>query len=883
MFRVKNRKLITRLTIQNIRANKTRSRIAILAIALTTVLFTSVFAIAASINASFQQETFRQVGGYFHAGIKDISLEQLEEIKQDKLVKRAGSRLMLGVANDAPLNKSQVEVSYMDDEGADDYFCVPKKGGLPKEGTKQLATDTQVLKMLGIEPEVGAQVPLTYIFDNGEKQTETFELSGWWEYDSASVANMVVVPRSYCEEVLKGYVPASEWDNTGTWTLEVMFSHSFNIEGRLKQLLKSHGYQAEDPEKDNYLNTGINWAYTSTQLLNNFDAATVVGGVGMLILILVTGYLIIYNIFRISVTGDIQFYGLLKTIGTTRKQMKKMIFMQSLYYSAIGIPAGLLAGFILGNLLTPVIMSTLSYKKSVISMHPLVFVGAVLFSLVTVRISCLKPARIAGKVSPVEAVSYTEAAKKTKRLKRGRGGARLSKMAWSNIGRSRSKTVLTVLSLSLSAVCFNLTVNFANGFDLDKYTKAFRTTDYIVGRAEYFQVARLPLPGELAVGEDVIEAMEAQNGITESGKIYGDLDQPMGWFPEEKIRDYYKSMGWYDEEYMEYIMDEANEEGWYSDFIYLYGMDAFPLSCLNVADGDIEKVNDTEKNYIIEVLMEDDYGNIVEGSRTWQVGDDITITYGEQYEWYDSRSGEPIDENTPEEYMEYREGEHWEETYTICATVTVPNSISYRHYGNMQYILGSENYIRDTRSDNIMTYLMNVEDEEEDGMDEFLEDYTTRVNPLYDYESKKQYQEDFMTFRNMFVIVGGILGLIIGCIGILNFFNAILTGINTRKREFAVMQSVGMTGEQLKKMLVYEGIIYTGLSIVAAVVLYCVAGAFVLNAVESVYWFFTGKMTLLPIFILFPFFALIGILVPVILYQSIAKSSVVERLRVVES
>lgn len=678
MFRVKNKKLITRLTIQNIRANKTRTGIAILAIALTTVLFTSIFAIVASVNASFQQQTFRQVGGYFHAGIKDISLEQLEELKQDKLVKRAGSRLMLGMANDAPLNKSHVEVSYMDDEGADDYFCVPKKGGLPKEGTRQLATDTQVLKLLGIEPEVGAEVPLTYTFNNGEKKTETFELSGWWEYDSASVANMVVVPKSYCEEVLKDYVPVSELDNTGTWTLEVMFDNSFNIEGRLKELLKVHGYQDEDQEKDNYLNTGINWAYTSTQLLSSFDIATAMGIIGMLILILVIGYLIIYNIFRISVTGDIQFYGLLKTIGTTRKQMKKMIFMQSFYYSAIGIPAGLLIGFIIGNLLTPAIMSTLSYQKSVISVHPAVFIGAALFSLVTVRISCLKPARIAGKVSPVEAVSYTEAAKKTKRLKRGRGGAKLSKMAWANIGRSRSKTVLVVLSLSLSAVFFNLTINFANGFDLDKYTEKFRTTDYIVGRAEYFQTYQVPvLSGKLAVEEDVIETMEAQNGITESGKIYGDMDQPLGWFPEEKIRDYYRSMGWYDEEYMEYIMDETNEEGYYSDFIYLYGMDAFPLSYLDVVDGDIDKVEDTGKNYIIEVLEADDYDNIVEGSGAYQVGDDITITYGERYEWYDSRNGEPIDENTPHQYIEQREGEHWEVTYTICATVTIPNSISY--------------------------------------------------------------------------------------------------------------------------------------------------------------------------------------------------------------
>lgn len=884
MFQIKNRKLITKLTIQNIRANKARNRIAVLAIALTTLLFTGLFAIVASTNASFQQETFRQVGGYFHASVKDISLEQLEELKKDKTVKRAGSRLMLGLVNDAPLNKSQVEVSYMDAVCADDYFCLPIEGKLPKEGTKQIATDTQVLNLLGIKLELGATVPLTYTLESGEKKTEEFELSGWWEHDSASVACMIVVPESYCKEVLKDYVPA-QGNATGNWTLEIMFDNSFAIAEKLEQLLQAHGYQDTDAGKDNYVNTGINWAYTSTQLLNDWDISTIVGVVGMLPLILLVGYLIIYNIFRISVTGDIQFYGLLKTIGTTKKQIKKMIFVQSWYLSAIGIPIGLLAGFLLGNVLTPMIMHIQSYKNSVVSIHPLIFVVSILFSLITVRISCLKPAKIAGKVSAVEAVSYTEAVRKTKRLKRGKRGAKLPKMALSNIGRSKSKTVLVVLSLALSALIFNITLVFANGFDMDKYTAKFRTTDYIVGRAEYFQMGNIPFSGDFVIEESIIEKLEEQSGITQSGRIYGDMDDTKAWFSEEKIRDYYKSMGWFDEEYMEYILDEKNgdQKGNYTDNIKLYGMDSLPLSYLHVVDGDISKVNDTDENYIIEVLMDDDYGNVIEESGAYEVGDTITLMYGERYEWYDIRDGGEIDENTPNKYIEQRDGEYWEVTYTICARATVPNSISYRRYGNMSYILGSKNYIRDTKTENIMLHLMDVEDNEENRMDSFLKNYTTKVNPIYNYESKKQYQNQFVEFRNVFVIIGGVLALIVGMIGVLNFFNAIFTGIHTRKREFAVMQSVGMTGGQLKKMLVYEGILYTGLSLIMAVFLCFAIEPFVLQAMSETYWFFGGKMTLIPLLILLPVFLLIGIFVPLILYKGIAKSSVVERLRAAES
>lgn len=884
MFRIKNKKLITRLTIQNMRANKARNRIAVLAVVLTTLLFTGLFSIVASVNASFQQATFRQVGGYFHASVKDISIEQLEELKDDKAVKRAGSRLMLGLAGDAPLNKSQVEVSYMDDVCADDYFCVPIEGGLPKEGTKQLATDTQVLKLLGVKLELGAVVPLTYTLENGEEKTEEFELSGWWEHDPASVACMIVVPESYCKEVLKNQ--AQSQDNaSGVWTLEIMFNNSFAIEEKLEQLLHAHGYQDTDAGKENYVNTGINWAYTSTQLLNDWDISTIVGIVSMLLLILMVGYLIIYNIFRISVTGDIQFYGLLKTIGTTKKQIKKMIFVQSWYLSAIGIPIGLLAGFFLGNVLTPMIMHTQNYKNSVVFVHPLIFVVSVLFSLITVRISCLKPARIAGKVSAVEAVSYTEAGKKTKRLKRGRRGAKLPKMALSNIGRSKSKTVLVVLSLVLSALIFNITLVVANGFDMDKYIARFRNTDYIIGRAEYFQMGNIPSSGDFAIEEGVMEKLKEQTGVTESGRIYGDMDDTKAWFEEEKIYDYYESMGWFDEEYIKYILDEENGDGKgnYTDNIYLYGMDALPLSYLHVVDGDISKVNSTDENYIIEVLMDDDYGNVIEESGACEVGDTITLMYGERYEWYDVRDGGEIDENTPNKYIEQRDGDYWEVTYTVCARVTVPNSISYRRYGYMSYILGSSNYIRDTKTENTMLYLMDVEDNAENRMDSFLENYTTQVNPLYNYESKSKYQKEFMQFRNVFLTIGGVLTLIVGLIGVLNFFNAIYTGIHTRKREFAVMQSVGMTGGQLKKMLVYEGILYTVFSFIIAVLLCFTVEPFVLQAISETYWFFEGRVTLIPLFILLPAFLLIGIFVPLILYRNIAKSSVVERLRTAES
>ena len=134
----------------------------------------------------------------------------------------------------------------------------------------------------------------------------------------------------------------------------------------------------------------------------------------------------------------------------------------------------------------------------------------------------------------------------------------------------------------------------------------------------------------------------------------------------------------------------------------------------------------------------------------------------------------------------------------------------------------------------------------------------------------------------MFVLVGGALNFIVGLVGVLNFFNAILTGIIARKREFAVLQSIGMTGKQLKTMLVYEGLLYALGAAGISLVLTLIFGPVAFKAVGSMFWFFTYRLTLTPFLIVAPVFALLGVLVPLAVYRSVSKATIVERLREVD-
>jgi len=224
---VSNRKCIRRLSVKTIKSAKKRNIIAVLAIALTAILFTTIMTIAFSINYSFQQSNFRQAGGYNHATFKYLTEEQYNELKGDPLIKEYGTRRFVGMPDKVPFNKSHVEIGYSDANNAKWMFLEPIEGQFPAEGTNEAATDTRVLSLLGIEPKLGEEFTLTFNVD-GKETTEAFTLSGWWDYDEAIVANHIIVPESRANEIFDKLGTTGEDGMTGTYNLDVMFSNSSN-------------------------------------------------------------------------------------------------------------------------------------------------------------------------------------------------------------------------------------------------------------------------------------------------------------------------------------------------------------------------------------------------------------------------------------------------------------------------------------------------------------------------------------------------------------------------------------------------------------------------------------------------------------------------------
>ena len=899
MIKVSNGSCVRRLGFRSMKAARARNTVAALAIALTTVLFTSLFTIAASINYSYQQENFRRAGGDAHGSIKYLTWEQAEQIRRDPLIQDSWCRLFVGMPHDLPFNKSHVEVSYIEPNGASHYFCTPVEGTLPREGTSEAATDTHVLALLGVEPRVGAQFTMPVTLDDGTAHPQTIErtftLSGWWEYDSAAAANNVLLPRSAAEEIC-ALSNGEQNSMTGVWNLDVMFKSAVGIKENLGAVLENYGYQCTEAGAGNYLNIGVNWGYTGDRITENFDPMTFAAIAVILLLITFTGYLIIYNVFQISVTNDIRFYGLLKTIGTTGKQLKRVIRQQALLLSLVGIPAGLLLGFVIGNKLTPVIMAYLSYKNAFVSFNPWIFIGAAAFSLLTVFLSCARPGRIAARVSPVEAVRYAEGGQQSgkesgkRAVRAGTAGASLPKMAWANLGRSRSKTVVTIVSLTLAVVLMNLVYTFANGFDMEKYLSGQVATDFVLGHADYFQTSANFHSADQALPEEAIAQAGAQGGITGGGRVYGQEQSIQALLPEAYFRQDYSRH--YSEEMLDSIV--ASQEHVGGDAVVgnaqLYGLEDFILGEIDVLEGDITPLSDPSQDAIAAVYSANEYGVIYENVNCFKVGDTVTLRYVEEWAHVDADTGVELSKEEIE--ARWARGEanyvprakvYKEKEYTVCARISIPSALTYRYstLGASELAMGADLFKQDTGASSVMIYAFNTDETASTAMEDFLKEYTESVQPTCDYESKQSKAAEFKGFRNMFLTMGGTLAGIIGLVGVLNFINAVLTGILARKRELAMLQSVGMTGKQMNTMLVYEGLYYTMLSATLSLVLSAALGPLV-GSLCSAFWFFTYQFTVLPVLVVIPLFLILGILIPLLVYRSVNRRTIVERLREIE-
>jgi len=181
-----------------------------------------------------------------------------------------------------------------------------------------------------------------------------------------------------------------------------------------------------------------------------------------------------------------------------------------------------------------------------------------------------------------------------------------------------------------------------------------------------------------------------------------------------------------------------------------------------------------------------------------------------------------------------------------------------------------------------MSYAFNVAADQEAAMERFLQSYTDSMEPLMNYSSKFTSLQEFSGMQRTVVMIGGVLSFIIGVIGILNFVNAILTSILTRRKEFAMLKSIGMTRKQLRRLLMFEGFYYTLGTCALSLIFSAIFSLLIVKSFCGLLWFFSYHFILWPLLIVLPFLFMLGMMIPLVSYAMTDKQSIVERLREAE-
>lgn len=841
-FENNNKEVITRITKRSLKTNGTRNIFTIMAIVLTTFMISSVFSIGISFAKNFKTMNLRMQGTTATTALKSPSKEQVSKLKELNIFKSMGYQIDAGmvILEDTEKTGAKIKLEYHDDMDWEKQIkqCISDiKGEYPTKDN-QVMISRKALEFLDIKnPNIGQKIKVSWKIGEEVKELE-FILSGYFtNYDFVQDTGYLMVSKEFIEK------NGLSLENNGT----VFMTIKSNEKAGAPDLLEKEIPLKEGQE--------FNYNYdTEDEVSSGVLASMATVGIISLFIVL-SGYLLIYNVMYIAVTKDINFYGLLKTIGTSPRQIKKIVMGQALRLSIIGIPIGLIIGLLVSFGVVPLAMDTFSSgtygsaMPSNISFNPLIFIGAALFSLLTVVLSCRKPAKLASNISPTEALRYSGAKSKgNKKNRNSTKGGKLYKMAWYNVFRDKKRAIVVFLSLFMGIMTFLSVNTFLNSISVDNFIGKYVKSD--------FKIRNVHLQKE-NMDNELINKIKAMEGVKEviitKGKNV-ELDMTDNFFLPI-ITDSYKERNIPEDQLNLFLQAIKEDPSVYSGWI------------LGVDDSLIEKYNEeAEKKINLEKFKAGEFALVVPS-------------------FYSSKKDETKFDDLEGEIFKLKDKDS-------KVTQSYKAKFFYDEEDIFPYGLGGvvgaptfyiSNSMMEKLDKDIPNYLLeiNVDEKYEGKIKNELSKIANGRGLMFEAKSDKT--EDFNSTSMVMNILGGGVSVILILIGILNFINVMITGVNTRLRELAVMESIGMTKKQIKKMITLEGFYYSGIT----TLFICTIGVAVIYGIsqlsKQIADYAEFVFPIIPIVVLIGFIAIVCLITPVIVFKMSSKKSVTERIREIEN
>ncbi|WP_234779499.1 ABC transporter permease [Clostridioides difficile] len=443
----------TKIAKSNLKQNKSKSILIIITIILSTLMLSSIGIYIVDAGAYQKENTIKYSGNY--QGI----LANVDEKQADILSNHADVELtgeMNGVGVEKLEDDSNISLAYMNEDALKLNSFEFIKGKLSSK-ENEIVLDSGALKALGYKnKDLGEKIKISYDdYKNDKKIEKEFIISGILKTSEISEAG-----KYYYAIISESYMRNTRDMSQEDFNIYVKFNDKSNLS--IEQAKEKLDKIANDIGLDT-INTAVNENYINAL---KPDMETIMGGVFVGLVIVLSSILVIYNIFYISIVTKVQEFGKLRAIGATKKQIKNIVFKEGFILAGIAIPIGIILGYVLANIIIKSFMD-IDVKSSRLP----VILSVVVISFISVVLSLLKPMKVASKVSIVDAVRYTGNKISNKSKRKGYKNINLKRLSHANLERNKKRTYMTLASLILSGTIFITVSTALESFDAEKMAR----------------------------------------------------------------------------------------------------------------------------------------------------------------------------------------------------------------------------------------------------------------------------------------------------------------------------------------------------------------------------------------------------------------------------
>ncbi|MCI8616991.1 MAG: FtsX-like permease family protein [Clostridia bacterium] len=836
-------KILNDLSIKDLKLNKKRSAVIIIGIILSTALICGV----AGIVTSFQHtliEMVKEREGNFHAKFYEVPKDELKYIQENRNVKdyylseELGYSYLEGSKNKY---KPYLNVIAMDEKYLKNMGLQLSEGRMPENESelvisKHIISNGKVNYKIGdtISLEIGTRQLTTgeklnqnnpYLSEENNDQTIQISEDGLnitqenekKEVLEEEIVNTTkkeykivgIIERPWLEDYsAPGYTVITKLDKIqNNANIAVLYTNLFKYQEYTEQINemikaqtreeKEEGTNFRGLRKSVYISYKYNFelnydllSYEGANLSDNtLQFLYTIGGVIMAI-VLVSSVFVIRNGFAISITERLKQYGMLSSVGATKKQIKKSVYFEGIILGCIGIPLGILSGILAIDILLRIVSYIFNKYIEVFDLVYSISWEAILLSVIiaviTIWLSCKSSARKASKVTPIEAIRSADDVKlKAKKVKCPKIITKIFKIggeiAYKNLKRSKKKYRTTVISIIVSVVTFIAISSFIEF--------GFKTSESYYTEIGY-NIALFERTDEINTKENLQKKYER---FSEVSKLKGIDDFSI------------KRMNSLEIEGKEHFTEFANKikaKVYDANGNEVEGNDTVTIMALGKQQYNkfIEKIGGKYEDYkdgailLDNCINYDEEGNKVRGNLyKWQKGDIITgkIT---------------IPPETEDESNNIR----LKDLSIKIIERTSERPMGFENmYSDTGYLIVSDEYIEKIGYASL--HVLQIDSKDCFKVEDEIKQFYKSINMNEDGISILNYEESVKQNNAIVLVISIFLyGFItvITLIGITNIFNTITTNMNLRKKEFAMLKSIGMTKKEFNRMIRLESIFY---------------------------------------------------------------------------